>query len=186
MAPSGGGNVPQRFRQQPSSNTQHPTTSKTTEKHWEDLLDRRRRCKECENMALTAGNVKEGALGGGGSAISSRGGGGASSCSCSTRCLRGDLATGTGSSILGAIGDLLTGTPRLDIGVGSVSSVGWTASMTETTDSDFLDLLLSVSLTGVLASLCSLRSSRLCPGDSASILASSIICFKFISKFASS
>ena len=75
------------------------------------------------------------------------------------------------------------GTPRLDIGMGSGSSAVSAGgnSMTDTTDSDLLLLLRSVSLTGVLC-----RSSTLWPGVSASIFASSIICFRFISKLANS
>ena len=79
------------------------------------------------------------------------------------------------------------GTPLLDIGRGSLSSVCWrtAASITETTESDLRERLRSSCLTGVLS--CSRpSSSMLALGDSASIFASSIICLRFISKFASS
>ena len=47
MAPSGENNIPERFRQRPSPTFSSPNTeSKETQKHWENLLDRRKKCKD--------------------------------------------------------------------------------------------------------------------------------------------
>ena len=47
MAPSGNSAVPQRFRQRrPSPSFNDLTVSSATTEHWENLLDRRKKCKD--------------------------------------------------------------------------------------------------------------------------------------------
>ena len=47
MAPSGNNAVPQRFRQRrPSPSFNDLTVSSATTEHWENLLDRRKKCKD--------------------------------------------------------------------------------------------------------------------------------------------
>ena len=53
MAPSGNSAVPQRFRQRTLSPTFNDLTiSSATTEHWENLLDRRKKCKDRNLKAM--------------------------------------------------------------------------------------------------------------------------------------
>ena len=54
MAPSGNNAVPQRFRQRrPSPTFNDLTVSSATTEHWENLLDRRKKCKDRNLKVIT-------------------------------------------------------------------------------------------------------------------------------------